>query len=1351
MLNDSNAITLCGLKGRPFRFSRPFCREMQSDLNQKPNMTMRAHNFLSLIPLCSLLLVLSPATSQAQNATYIGPVTGGEWNTAANWDLGVPGSGTNATINAGTNVNYNLEMTTGGFALLTNSGVLNINTNDFVCTGIAEAINSGGDKIFLNNGAGVTVNGNVTLSTNAAATMSAGSSLIINGALDVDYGSSSKAAGTATFTNSGGLLMANSTAVNNNTGTATGLFVISGGTNNLGTTVVGRGGGASFGNFGTEGLLIYGGQVTMSNLNAGNSGDGNSSLTVLIAGGVVTNVGNVYINQGTGGSSPRGSRVLQTNGFFAIPDPGLVNPDPTVAGSINIFAVTGGTNVAGGLFFGNGTGAGTVDFTNSAVMYIGSQGISSNGAVLLNATLNNGGMFGATAPWTGSSTMRLNSGTFTFQTADMTGLPNNITLINPLIGNGGLDVTGDGTLTMDATNTYVGGTYISSGTLSLGQSGVLAEAVYVGSGAIYDVSELTSAYTITSGETVGGFGTVTGAVNVASGGVINPGSNTVTGTLTLQDNLAENGGAINEFTLTAPAGGNDLMNINGNLTLSGSNSIVLTASGGGPITFGTYPLFKYTGTLSGGITNFSVTLVSDTATLTNMTTTPPEIAVILSAGLRPPTNIIWKGDGGLNDWNTTSSNWFNASTSYAFLSGDSVFFTDAGAPNTNVDLTISALPTVVIFSNTIPYTLSGIGSISGPINLIKTNTGSVTLLTTNTYTGITYLDQGVLSTPLIANSLSPSAIGEAGPAAGNIVFNGGTLAYFGPSTGTDHGMTLTNGGGTIDVSNSISLTLNGTLNGPGSLTVVDNGTLILPNPNTYTGGTIISNALLNLDSDNANNAGTSSAFGPTNTSVTLEGGATLELFGAQPGSSTGNNYNTLYNPIVVPAGQTGTLLMFPRGPSNTGGSAGLFSSLAGGGTLNLHVNYVRDALSGNWSAFTGLILVTNTTAAGGDEMRLNNNYGYSNATIYLNGSVIMDSTLSANATINIGALGGVSTATLGPGNESESGPTWCVGWNNQNATFAGTIENDNNAPTSPTSIIKVGTGTWDLEGIYGTNEVDEGGFPTPVVGLFNQLLYTGDTTISNGTLALIDGDNVTNSPDVTLASSTAVLDASQMAITEVTDDTTNVITNSTFEVVSGQTLNGIGTLNGILQQDAGSTFNVGLPTGSFTVTTNASLSGAVNMSLDGSASSELISPAITANSGSATLTVTNAGPGLINGVTFHLFSQGVSGGFASVTLPATDPTGTTNYVWANNLGSSGTITLTSGGLVAPAPKITVGVSAGTLSLSWGSTGYTLQLQTNSLSVGLSTNWVNVPGSTSLTGTNITINPSTGTEFFRLMQ
>jgi len=43
----------------------------------------------------------------------------------------------------------------------------------------------------------------------------------------------------------------------------------------------------------------------------------------------------------------------------------------------------------------------------------------------------------------------------------------------------------------------------------------------------------------------------------------------------------------------------------------------------------------------------------------------------------------------------------------------------------------------------------------------------------------------------------------------------------------------------------------------------------------------------------------------------------------------------------------------------------------------------------------------------------------------------------------------------------------------------------------------------------------------------------------------------------------------------------------------------------------------------------------------------------------------------------------------------------------------------------------------------------LQTQTNTLTVGIAANWVDVPGTASVTSTNIAVNPANPTVFFRL--
>ncbi len=856
------------------------------------------------------------------------------------------------------------------------------------------------------------------------------------------------------------------------------------------------------------------------------SGTASAGVLRFNNGGSQDNTGNSKMSINLGGTSPTspGSTVI------------LANRD---VGTTSIGALTGGPGTAvEGQTSGSGTENWSIGGLNTSTTFAGT--IENHSTTAISALTKVGtGTFTLTGTNTFTGAVTISAGTLQIGDGGADGvlgggaIANSASLVfdrsdgytngNNISGSGTLTIEDGGTNTYTGTNTSSGATIISQGDLVLAPSGLMSCPITVDSGGTFDVSQNP---TFALNQTLTGSGVVTGLVT-AIGGSINPGGTGAAGTLTFASGLTESGSVNNQFSLSSPGGTNDLINVISNLTLSGVNNITLSHFGGGAVPVGTYPLIAYGGVFSGSLTNFLVTAVGVTGALTNITTaTPPEIAVVISPTVRGPTNLTWKGDGVANDWDTTTSNWVNGATSFAFQAGDSVLFNDAGAPNTNVDLVVAALPASVIVSNSQNYTLTGPGSISGPVGLVKTNSGALTVLTTNTYTGQTIIGQGVLEVMDVAISGSASGIGAANSDPSNLVFYGSTFKYSGATGNTDHGMSLNSTGVTIDVTNGADLTLNGVLTGPGALTQSDSGTLTLANANTYAGGTILSNGVLALGSDNANYNGTGgSGVGATNIPVIFYGGA-LQLFGY--GLSVGANYNTFYNPLVVPAGQAGTLLMFPRGQINTGAGAGLTCTLSGGGTLNLVVNYVRDSLSGDWSAFTGLINVTSLNASG-DEMRINNNFGYSNAAVNLNGTFTMDFTLSSNATINIGELDGASTATIGPGNSSQPNPTWCVGWKNTTAIFAGTIADDGS-----TSITKVGSGTWFLAG---------------------QNTFTGSTTISNGVLALTNvgfGDGfIGNSANIFIAAG-AVLDVSGRS-------------DGTMPVYTGQTLQGAGTLTGSLR------------------------------------------------------------------------------------------------------------------------------------------------------------------------------------------
>jgi hypothetical protein len=271
------------------------------------------------------------------------------------------------------------------------------------------------------------------------------------------------------------------------------------------------------------------------------------------------------------------------------------------------------------------------------------------------------------------------------------------------------------------------------------------------------------------------------------------------------------------------------------------------------------------------------------------------------------------------------------------------------------------------------------------------------------------------------------------------------------------------------------------------------------------------------------------------------------------------------------------------------------------------------------------------------------------------------------------------------------------------------------------------------------------------------LTYLNTTTISNGVLALSAPANLISNTIITLAGTTAVLDASSMGYGVNQYDENSIltnkylVTNGVFEIMPNQTLAGIGTiLAGSVVLDAGSIFNVGLPLGSLTITNNIELAGAVNVSVNASNSpnsSLLLAQSIIVD-GTASLVVTNRGSE--NAATFQLFNHPVN--FPSVTLPTL--TGTN--LWINNLAVDGSLTLVAPVFVPTVntnpTNITTSVSGGNLTLTWPSdhTGWRLQTQTNSNTAGLGTNWLDVAGATATNQVVVPINSTNGSVFFRMV-
>ena len=634
-----------------------------------------------------------------------------------------------------------------------------------------------------------------------------------------------------------------------------------------------------------------------------------------------------------------------------------------------------------------------------------------------------------------------------------------------------------------------------------------------------------------------------------------------------------------------------------------------------------------------------------------------------------------------------------------------------------------------------------ITNISGSGSVTFIGSPAITLVGA-TYQGYTYITNGSLK--VLATNEIPSAATV--PGSTGVLGLGGTLDLNGTNL-TVNGLTdlglgtgiITNSAasgtniltiGTGSVSNN--LTFSGNIlditNKAGIRLAINNpGTTILTGQgSTYRGGIILGLGTLQLGQGGPNiNGGPAAGTG----GILMSNGTTLML--------GGNNITFVGNPVIIAPHSTVTL-----SEAVSAAYSDTYSGLVSGDALSTNVigNQFTAQGTAQWNGFFGTVLIPN-----GAGLRLYGSTGGTNTTFEIDGTGSMFARDTANV-LTLGALTG--NGAISP--PSNPGATFIIGSKGIDSTFTGSISGTNN-------IIKTGAGKLTLNGSTNsfTTTINDDGSITTNYFMTSGLTYVGATTVNNGVLAIVAPSslNGANFTSFILASSTAVLDISSAGYTP---DTLTLVTNSTLALGSPQTLTGIGTIRGSLIASSGTTVSVGLQpntngspvTGSLTITNNVELGGAVNLNISTTNSPnsvEIVSPTITID-GTATLIVTNIGPSFQGGEVFHLFSQPVSG-FASITLPAIS----SPLSWTNKLAIDGTIDVLGSLVNTNSTNIVFSVSGGNLSLSWPGDhlGWYLQVQTNSLSAGLGTNWVDVPGSSSVTNVVVPINPSNPTVFYRM--
>ncbi|HUC83910.1 MAG TPA: LamG-like jellyroll fold domain-containing protein [Candidatus Acidoferrales bacterium] len=614
----------------------------------------------------------------------------------------------------------------------------------------------------------------------------------------------------------------------------------------------------------------------------------------------------------------------------------------------------------------------------------------------------------------------------------------------------------------------------------------------------------------------------------------------------------------------------------------------------------------------------------------------------------------------------------------------------------------------------------------------------------------------------------------------------------------------------LTVAGISNVTVNGTISGGGGLTNADSGSLNLAGANNSVGGLIVTNGTLNITGGNTtlaattpNSVGYESGAGSMNLSSggiftalgnvwvggsDMTGSATGSLnisqgtayFGGPGGSgqhyadgslaiaASQNSSSSCSGTVTVNGGTVwctndlivgyagtgiGTLNISGTGIVNVGPVNGKWLSLGkwdtSSGVLNIsggNLNVMNDTAikfsSGDGSNDGGG--GTNTITQSGGTITF-----YSDAGTTVGGSGYLDLSQSASASAkNTYNLNGGTLIAPQITSVNANG-TRVFNFN------GGTLK----AATVNANFMTLGTGNAVASVRNGGAIIDDGGYAITIsqpllhstiagdatvdggltkngagtLTLIGTNTYTGPTTITGGTFALSANASIVSSPSI-FVSSGAILNVNGLT--------------SVFTLGANQTLTGNGTVSGpatIL-----GTIAPGIPIGTLTFGTAPTLNGTTLMTIN--RTNIPTADKIALSSGTltygGTLTVNNIGGSLQAGDSFQLFGAVSYGGtFAVTNLPGLS----SGLVWSNSLTLNGTITVISTVSTMPT-NIFLSVSGPNLKLSWPNdhTGWQLQVQTNTLTAGLGTNWVNVPGSTGTNQITIPINTANGSVFYRLV-
>ena len=1051
--------------------------------------------------------------------------------------------------------------------------------------------------------------------------------------------------------------------------TTNGYFVIIGsfnggvGTLNLGTEA---GGNATFTTSTGTGPQV--GQVSgatgVLNLNSG---------TLAVGGPIATasgGTGAVNLNGGTIQAGANNITLLDTTPTVAVYNGGLVVNSQTNTATITASlapAAGAGIYPAGGLFtIASGGGSGYIGAP--AVTVAGGSG---SGATAI-ATVTNGMIANVILTCPGQNYQAGDVLSFTFAgggTATPADTFNYTLQAGDLTANGAGGVTklGAGTLTLSGYLSYTGPTLVNGGKLSLPAG-----------------SSATGVIRVNSNATLNAQSSVTAAVVVTNGGALGDLFNaplSLNGSVTFGASSTD----VTKLALSADGTGVDgNVTTYGSLTVNGTN--IVNIAGSLPLVApATYPLLTYYGGISGAGKFVTGTLPAFVSGYVTNTGTEIDLVVLATDTL------VWSGSptntwdlSGVHDWKLASSG-----APIGYLDGGIVGFDDT-AHSFVVNLGTNVAPSVVNVNSASNYVFTGTGGISGAAQVIKTNSGTLTLLGTNTYTGGTVINGGTVQ---LGNGLADGVIG-----AGTYTVNGGASLYL------DYATYLTTGTGLW----SANITGSGTLelNSAEPATAIANW-----GPNSATATPFNSGFSGTLQIDNGRmDASPAGLGGITNIVVGTNGGQFLAWAGGYSQSASIGGQNGWGE-----SGYPGALRL----------AAGASASWNGGITLtaNSGINVQRNSTftiygsitgayqcqfnTGDPSGANGTMTIAPTAGVpnsygstlvtghgGAGAVVAGNQYAFSPGPLALTSGGTLELYSFDFSFANLSGAGGTV------GNFSSSPSVITVGSDNTSTSYGGTLIDGNGGASL--ALTKIGGGTLTLTGnnsfsggtivSNGTLRVD-GGFSGP-----GAVVVSGGTLEGNGGIA---GTVTVNSG--TLAAGTPVA-IGALSIT-------NTLTLADTVVLKISKTGGVRTNDAVLQL-TGVTYG-----GTLRVT---------NITSDATA--------------------------LAAGDTFTLFgSTSYTPGFTVTNLPVL-PAGlgwdASQLAVNGSLQVVATVNLTPTNVMATAIGNVLHLSWPT-----DHTGWRLLVQTNHLRTGVSANtndWTTVTGSAGTNQLFLPIDTTKPTEFYRLV-